>query len=68
MPKRKNAETPDQQVERFKMAVQAMVDTGELNPTEADDSFNRAMEGLATLRQAWFQPEEGPESRFSEPD
>jgi len=50
------------------MAVQAMVDTGELNPTEADDSFNRAMEGLATLRQAWFQPEEGPESRFSEPD
>ncbi len=41
MPKKIMKESPEQQSERFKKAVQDMVDAGELNPTEADAEFDK---------------------------
>lgn len=40
MPKKKKAETQEEQSERFKETVRALVDAGELNPTEADERFD----------------------------
>ena len=58
MTKKNGAETSEQQSEQFKRAVQAMVDAGELNPTEADAAFSNAMDGVAKLHQQWLGPEE----------
>lgn len=41
MPKKKRQETQAEQSERFKKAVRDLVDAGELNPTEADEAFER---------------------------
>lgn len=49
MPKRKQTEAPEEQSERFRKEVQRLIDAGELNPTEADAAFERAVEG-ARLR------------------
>ena len=49
MPKKKNEESQKQQSERFEKAVQDMIDAGELNPTEADDRFDRAMKKIAAI-------------------
>lgn len=62
MPKKKGLESPEQQAERFKRAVQAMVDAGELNPAEADAAFDRVMSGVANLRRDWFQGGEDQEN------
>jgi hypothetical protein len=67
MPKKKVTETPDQQAERFRKAVRAMVDAGELSPTEADASFEAAMAGVVRLRGEWFAGEVDPESPPSKP-
>lgn len=67
MPPRKHKETPEEQAERFRRAVQDMVNAGELNPTEADARFERAMMGVARLRQDWFSGEEGSGTPPSEP-
>lgn len=48
MPKKGREETQKEQSERFKKAVQDMVDAGELNPTEAEGAFERLMSGLQT--------------------
>jgi hypothetical protein len=48
MPKRKPGMTPEEQRERFKAEVQRLIDAGELNPTEADAAFERAVRA-ATL-------------------
>jgi hypothetical protein len=67
MPKKKLRETPEQQAERFRAAVQDMIDAGELSPTEADARFEQAMGGVARLREEWFDG--GAEgTRSSEPD
>jgi polyhydroxyalkanoate synthesis regulator phasin len=47
MPKNKTKESPEKQFKRFKKTVQDMVVTGELNPTEADERFERAMKQIA---------------------
>lgn len=41
MPKKKNQESQKEQSERFRQAVRDLVDAGELNPTEADEAFER---------------------------
>lgn len=35
MPKKQNAEAPEQQSERFRREAQRLIDAGELSPTEA---------------------------------
>jgi hypothetical protein len=55
MPKKAKPESPEEQSERFKQAVRDMVAAGELNPTEADAAFNRAMSGVVQLRGQWFK-------------
>lgn len=62
MPKKKSTETPEQQAERFKQAVQAMVDAGEIDPAEADIAFDKAMSGVVKLRRDWFQGGEDQEN------
>ena len=58
MPKKKSSETQEQQAERFKEAVRRMIDAGELDPTEADEAFERAMAGVVKQRKDWFDGEE----------
>ncbi len=41
MPKKKIQARQAEQSERFKKAVREMIDTGELNPTEADKALDR---------------------------
>ncbi len=41
MPKKKNAETQEQQSERFKAEVERLIAAGELNPIEADVAFEK---------------------------
>jgi hypothetical protein len=45
MPKKKHQETPEEQSERFRKEVQRLIDAGELNPTEADERFERLVSG-----------------------
>lgn len=47
MPKKKSEDTPEAQSERFREAVRAAIDAGELNPTEADERFEQLMEKAA---------------------
>jgi hypothetical protein len=49
MPKKKEPESPEKQFERFRKTVQDMVDAGELNPTEVDERFERAMDRIASI-------------------
>ena len=46
MPKKKQKLTQKEQSERFKKAVQDMIDAGELNPTEADEAFERLIKNV----------------------
>lgn len=62
MPKRKRQETEREQAERFRRAVQELVDAGELDPAEADAAFERAMSGVAKLHGDWLDGERDPES------
>ena len=41
MPKKKNQESQEEQSERFKKTVADLVAAGELNPTEADEAFEK---------------------------
>lgn len=68
MPKKISEETPEQQSERFKKAVQGMVDAGELNPTEADANFDRVIGRIAEQREKWFSGEGDQANPPSEPD
>lgn len=43
MPKKKQTESVAEQSERFRRAVQDLIDAGELNPIEADDRFEQLM-------------------------
>lgn len=66
MPKKATKETAEQQAERFRKAVQDMIDAGELSPTDADAAFDGAMAGVTVLRERWLTgeaaEEEAPES------
>lgn len=46
MPKKRSEESSEEQAKRFRKAVQALVDAGELNPTEAEERFERALSEL----------------------
>lgn len=46
MPKKQNTETQAEQSERFKREAQRLIDAGELNPTEADERFERLSRSL----------------------
>jgi len=52
MPKKQSEESPQEQSERFRKAVQDMVYTGELSPTEAEERFNAAMTTFAKQHKA----------------
>jgi polyhydroxyalkanoate synthesis regulator phasin len=41
MPKKKRQETPEEQSERFQRDAQAMIDAGELSPTEAESVLDK---------------------------
>ena len=45
MPKKKPGMTPEQQSESFRAKVRELIDAGDLNPTEADAAFERAVKG-----------------------
>lgn len=47
MPKKKQTESPEDQVKRFEAEVQKLIDAGELNPTEADKMFERTVREIA---------------------
>lgn len=46
MTKKPKKESQKEQSARFEKAVQDMIDAGELNPTEAEERFERAMEKI----------------------
>ena len=46
MARKQQKETQKQQSERFKRAVQEMIDAGELSPTEADNAFSKLVHSL----------------------
>jgi polyhydroxyalkanoate synthesis regulator phasin len=50
MPKKKGELSQAEQSKRFRDAVQELVDAGELNPTEADAKFERAMDRVASKK------------------
>ncbi len=50
MPKKKQTETQAEQSERFRRAVQELVDAGELNPTEADEQLDKLVRSLPPTR------------------
>lgn len=62
MPKKAKVETQKDQSERFKKALQDMIDAGELSPTEADANFDRLMSNVANQQQRWLEGEEDQES------
>ena len=43
MPKKQKQESQKEQSERFRKAVQDMIDAGELSPTEAEERFGCRM-------------------------
>jgi len=50
MPKKKQQESPEDQVRRFEAEVQKMIGAGELNPTEADQKLERLLALTAKLQ------------------
>ena len=51
MPKKKLADTQEAQSKRFRKAVRAAIDAGELNPTEADERFEKTLLRAAPVKQ-----------------
>ena len=49
MPKKKNQESQAEQSERFRKTVCDMVAAGELNPTDADDAFQRTLAKVSVV-------------------
>lgn len=48
MPKKKPGMTPEEQKQKFREAVRAAIDAGELNPTEADERFHAMLKHVTT--------------------
>jgi hypothetical protein len=51
MPKKKPGMTPEEQSEKFREAVREMEAAGELNPTEADERFEKLMDRIVNQPQ-----------------
>ena len=52
MPKKKNTESQAEQSERFRAEVARLIEAGELNPTEADEAFEKAFARVSAPRPA----------------
>jgi ribosome assembly protein YihI (activator of Der GTPase) len=50
MPKKKTPESQQDQSARFRAEVERLIAAGELNPTEADEWFDRLLERVAPLK------------------
>lgn len=50
MPKKKVEESAEEQARRFEAEVQRLVGAGELDPTEADERFEKVLKHLASKR------------------
>lgn len=50
MPKKLNAESQAEQLERFRAAMRELEAAGELNPTEADERFEQVVRQSLTPR------------------
>lgn len=50
MPKKKAEESAEEQVRRFEEAVAQMIADGELDPTEADATFEKLLAKAAPVR------------------
>lgn len=48
MPKKKNAESQEDQSARFLAEVERLIEAGELNPTEADKAFKDLLGRVVT--------------------
>lgn len=48
MTKKPKKESQKDQSARFEKALQDMIDAGELNPTEAEEAFERVMKQIAS--------------------
>lgn len=48
MAKKAKQESQEEQSERFRRLVQDMVDAGEINPTEADERFEKIIRRLSS--------------------
>lgn len=47
MPRKQKQESQEEQSDRFRKAVQDLIDAGELNPTEAEKALDRLVSGLS---------------------
>ena len=47
VPKKNPGMSPEEQSEAFRQKVRELIDAGELDPTEADAAFERALAGAA---------------------
>lgn len=52
MPKKSKSESAEEQSERFKRDAQAMIDAGELSPTDADAALDKLVRNQASLTSA----------------
>jgi polyhydroxyalkanoate synthesis regulator phasin len=52
MAKKAKQESQEEQSERFRKLVQDMVDAGELNPTDAEERFEKAMRNVRDTSKA----------------
>jgi hypothetical protein len=50
MAKKQTKETQAEQSDRFRNDVRRMIDAGELNPTEADEAFERLVSTAASAK------------------
>jgi len=50
MPKKKKAETPEEQSARFRAEVERLIAAGELSPIEADERFEETLKRAAPQR------------------
>lgn len=46
MPKKQNAETKAEQIERFRTEVARLIAAGDLDPGEADEAFHKLTQSL----------------------
>ncbi len=51
MPKKNPGMTPEEQSKRFKADARKLIKAGDLNPTEADAAFARALAGVKLDRE-----------------
>ena len=61
MAKKAKQESQAEQSERFLKTVQELVDAGELSPTEADETFEKLVSKVASVRVSKIREPEVPQ-------